>query len=208
MKKTLLKFFGRFCSGLLMLAFCLFFSYCVQDPGKDCTKEYTIYQDISDMTILSDVTNYLNDNNISYTISKQKLKLDDYDNISYMIYNDNNSCAIIHSDLIYRLSKLDEKDYDIIAVDKITFNDTPTERIYLNKGLLTYSKINDNYFVKNSFIYQFGFITSGLSVFLTFVNLGTDILYETYTHLKKKRENKKLKTESLTTDIKKDSNHN
>ena len=206
MIKTILKFFGRFCVGLLMLAISLSFSYSAQSPGSDYTKEYNIYQDIYDITNISDITQYLDNNDISYTISKQKLKLNDYDNISYIL-DDNNSCKIIHSKLIYRLSKLDEKDYDIVSVDKFKFNDELTERIYLKKGIYTYSKINDKYFINDTIIQQTGYIISAIATMLTFMNLTIDIMYEISNQIKKKRENKKTKFKSLTTDIKNDSNH-
>ena len=186
--------FKRLCSlilGLCSLFLFISFTTTVDGPGVDYTKEYTMYLDIKEMSSLEDVESYLDNQNISYNINESKLTLPDYDSIEYVIKTDNSSGYLLHSNLMHNLSRLDERDADIVTVKKETINNEITELIYLETNGLTYTKIADKYYIEPTIIYVILIIVSFFSFIILLTSSITEYIGVFFDWLKKKRDAKK-----------------
>lgn len=186
--------FKRLCSlilGLCSLFLFISFTTTVDGPGVDYTKEYAMYLDIKEMSSLEDVEAYLDNLNISYDINESKLTLPDYDSIEYVIKTDNSSGYLLHSNLMHNLTRLDERDTDIVTVKKETINNEITELIYLETNGLTYTKIADKYYIEPTIIYVILIIVSFFSFVILLTSSITEYIGVFFDWLKKKRDEKK-----------------
>ncbi len=179
------------CLGLISLIVYIVFCGIFDAPGIDYTTEYAIYQDISNMSSLEDVEAYLNDKSISYDIKESKLVLPDYDDIEYIILPDGSSGYIKHSKLHHNLSRLDERDADIVTVKKELINNKTVETIYLEDNGLTYTKIANKYYIEPSFIYAIIIIISFFAYHILLISAIFILMDDFFNWLEKKKEAKK-----------------
>lgn len=177
--------------GLISLAIYIIFCGYINAPGIDYTNEYVIYQDIHKLTSLAEVEAYLCNKNISYKIKESILILPDYDDIEYLINPDNSSGYIKYSELHHNLSRLDERDSDIVIIMQDFVNNEPTETIYLEDNGLTYTKINDKYYIEPTLIYSIVIIISFFASHVFLISITLILIDDLITWIKKKKEVKK-----------------
>ena len=191
MKKFNFKRLWSLILGLCSLLLFISFTTTVDGYGTDYTKEYSMYLDIKEMSSLEDVESYLDNLNISYDIDESKLTLQDYESIEYMINTDNSSGYLLHSKLMHNLSRLDERDTDIVTVKKETINNETTELIYLEDNGLTYTKIADKYYIEPTIIYIIFIIVSFFSFIILLPSSICEYIGVFFDWIKKKRDAKK-----------------
>lgn len=123
--------------------------------GENYTEAYMIYKDLSSLNSIEEIEAYLVSNNHSYKINKNTLTLRDYEDIKFVLENNNVSGTIIACNECVMLSKLDEKDYEMIAVEYFIADEGEwVERIYFKQDNNVYSKVNDNYYINFTFKYD------------------------------------------------------
>lgn len=151
-KLHLARLFALFI-GIISLIGCIFYSGLINQPGIDYTMSYEIYNDLKELSQVKDVESYLDNKNIAYTIDENRLTTPEYDTIEYIINPDNETGYIAHSTLIHNLSKLDERNLDIIYVKKDIIDGKTLETVCLDKDGFIYTKIDNKYFVEPTLIY-------------------------------------------------------
>ena len=196
---TIFKRIALLSLGLFSLLTYITFSGLIDSPGFDYTEEYTLYQDVGKLASIKDVEDYLCAKDIQYKIKESKLVLPDYDDIEYFILSDNHSGYIKHSNLHRNLSRLDERDLDIVTIKKELINNETQEIIYLEDNGLTYTKIANNYYIEPTWIYTVIIIVSFFSYIILLPSMFIILMDDFFEWLKKKKESKKLAVKSAST---------
>ena len=180
------------CVGLISLVVYIIFSGIVDGPGIDYTAEYGIYQDMSSLASIKDVEAYLCDKDIQYEIKDSRLILTDYDDVEYIILPDNSSGYVEYSTLHHNLSRLDERDLDIVTVKNELINNETVETIYLEDNGLTYTKIANKYYIEPTWIYAIVIVISFFAYIVLLPSAFIILIDDFFEWLKRKKEAKKL----------------
>lgn len=186
--------------GIISLIGCIFYSQLLEAPGIDYTTSYELYNDIRELSQVKDVESYLDNKNISYEIDENRLTVPDYDTIEYIINPDNETGYIVHSTLIHNLSKLDERNLDIIYVKKDIIDGQTLETICLDKNGFIYTKIDNKYYVEPTLIYLIHVIVFFLSSIIILPLIIIEYIGIFFDYLKKRKDRKTVNNEFSTTD--------
>lgn len=187
MSKTNIKRIVILGVGIAMLIVFIVFSCILSGLGKNYTEEYKIHLALSELNTIEEVENYLTENQISYEIKNSTLTLNDYSNIKYVIRTDNSTGHLVPSDKCLLLEKLDEKDYEVVTVNKVTTEEGWNEHVFLKDGGSTYSKYNGEYFIQQTAALE---TVKTISLFF-FIGIGAYLALDyldLYTKMKKKMQ--------------------
>lgn len=175
-------------AGIISLVVCTIFAFIAATPGTNYSAEYEIYNDLSKITTVESVEEYLEARKISYTIQNSTIELHDYD-IHYVINNDNSTGWLIPSHKHIMLSKLDALDYEIVKVEKESTNDGWNECVSVKESVYTYTRLNGEYFIENTaLVFTIVWLSLILGVILILIDELRDIarviynLYERTNH--------------------------
>jgi len=179
------------CVGIIFLVTHIIFSGLLNSPGIDYTNEYEVYKDITSLTSVQDVETYLCSKNIQYMIEESKLVLTDYDDIEYIINPDNCSGYIKNSNIHHNLARLDERDLDIVTVKRNFVNNETIETIYLEDSGLTYTKIDNKYYIEPTLIYLITFVISLFGYIILLPSAIVILTIDFFDWIKKRKKAKK-----------------
>lgn len=177
--------------GIISLIGCIFYCKLLETPGIDYTASYELYNELKELTLISDVEHYLDNKNVSYEIDENRLVVMDYNSVEYIINPDNKTGYIVHSNIMHNLSKLDERNLDIIYIKKEIIDEKTLETVCLNESGFIYTKINNNYYIEPTIIYLIyciGFLLVSIIILPIIIIQYIGILFDWL----KKRKDKKL----------------
>jgi len=156
--------------GIAIFSFALLiiFTFLVMDyTGKNYTDAYMIHKEISTFSC-TEATNYLNQNQIPYVLSKNVLSIAN-GNLTYTI-EDN---KLIPSKNIERLTKLDNDGDTDLVTETYKSKGEYTKRISFETFFVEYYKVNENYFIKYTGLFdilaRFSSISCGISLAQFFI---------------------------------------
>lgn len=187
--------------GIISLIGCIFYSQLLEAPGVDYTTSYELYNDIRELSQVKDVESYLDGKNISYEIDENRLTVPDYDTLEYIINPDNETGYIVHSALIHNLSKLDERNLDIIYVKKDIIDGQTLETICLDKDGFIYTKIDNKYYVEPTLIYLIHVIVFFLASIIILPLIIVEYIGILFDWLKERKNRKYRKEKTVNNEI-------
>ena len=174
-KKKIVKPIILIIAGVVLLASAIIGSIYHYNDGTDFTDDYKVYNQVKDITTLSEARQTLQSLGMEYVIENQQLSLSDYSNIKFTI-NANDACAI--SDNIYMsgFKKLDDEDRSAVKITGVSTDGKISEKITYESFPFEFTKFNNHYYAF-SHIVTIGYIISYvLSGFLIVFSIDDLIL--------------------------------
>lgn len=119
--------------------------------GVNCTKEYTLYKSVCDITDVDDISRILKNQKVEYTLSNMKLTIDGYTNFCFII-NSDKSCKIQNNEIIEGFKLLEKNDITKITQKGLYSNSSgkyTEKKIYTCEDGSKVTLINNNYYANS-----------------------------------------------------------
>lgn len=156
--------------GVLLIICGVICAIYIESDGLDYTEEYKLYKEVKDIQNLDEARTQLKEMKIEYTITEKSITLKDYNYVSFVV-NPDNTCAIKSQSYMSCFEKLDTVDLREVKIQGIQENGKFIEKFTMNSGPAIFTKVNNHYFVRATYIIWFALAILGTGITLCTISL-------------------------------------